>query len=193
MFNSYKNIFLGLVAITLTSAVARAEISYSMPALEMGARLNTADLTGATSNKQSQAFQFGGSIVFNLGSGDVKNFGLKTGLSYVERSFKNETGTVKTEGKMTYADIPVHFMFKFEDYAGIFIGPSFSMKMSDECTGCTGGIAGIKSTITPITFGGQFKFAPNFGLILFFEKAGDLATDIKDSRAVGLNLLLTFD
>jgi len=175
------------------SSLAKAEVAYSMPALEVGLRLNTVDLTNANSQKQSQAFQFGGSIVFDFGSEETNIFGLKTGLSYVERSFKNETGSTTTDGKISYADIPVHFMFKFEDYAGIFIGPSFSMKMSDECKGCTGGIAGIKSTITPITFGAQFKFSPNLGMSLFFEKAGDLSTDLKDSRAVGANLLLVFD
>jgi len=176
------------------TSLARAEVSYSMPSLEVGLRLNTVDLTNATSQKQSQAFQFGGSIVFDLGAGETKNFGLKTGLSYVERTFKNETNAVSTSGKITYADIPVHFMFKFEDYAGIYFGPSFAMKMSDECTGCgTGGITGIKSTITPITFGAQFKFSPNLGMGLFFEKAGDLSSDLKDSRAVGANLLLVFE
>ncbi|MFN3696741.1 MAG: hypothetical protein ACK4VO_04805 [Pseudobdellovibrio sp.] len=191
---SFKIRFLTVLSSLLLFGMAtQAEVSYSMPSLEIGARLNTADQTGATSNKQSQAFQFGGSIVFNFGSDDVKNFGLKTGLSYIERSFKNETGSQKIEGKITYADVPLHFMFKFEDYAGIFIGPSLAMKMSDECTGCSSGAAGVKSSIMPITFGGQFKFSPNLGLTLFFEKAGDLATDIKDSRAIGLSLLLVFD
>ncbi len=166
----------------------------AMPALEIGIKMNTMDGDGATSNKQAQGFQGGGSMVFDFGD---SGFGLKTGLIYSERPFKFETGAVTTEGKITYFDIPLHVMFKFEDYAGIFLGPSFSTKLGDECEVTGGGtctLTSIKSSIMPITFGAQFKVAANFGLSLFFETAsGEIAQGIKDSRAVGANLLFVFD
>lgn len=175
-------------------SIAKAEIAYSMPALEVGFKLNTMDLDGATSNKQSQAFQGGGSIVFDFGD---TGFGLKTGLMYSERTFKNETSTTTSEGKITYFDIPAQIMFKFEDYAGIFFGPSFSTKLGDECKVSGGGsctLTDIKSTIMPLTFGAQFKMAANFGLSLFFETiSGDVAQNLGSSRGVGANLLFVFD
>lgn len=190
----FKKLFTAATVIFSMVSVAHAEVAYSMPAIEVGIKMNTMDGDNATSNKQSQGFQGGGSMVFDFGD---SGFGLKTGLIYSERPFKIETaGPVTTEGKITYFDIPVQVMFKFEDYAGIFLGPSFSTKLGDECkvAGGTCNLTNVKSLIMPITFGAQFKVAANFGLSLFFETAsGEIAQGIKDSRAVGANLLFVFD
>ena len=193
----FKKLFTAATVIFSMVSVAHAEVAYSMPALEIGIKMNTMDGDNATSNKQAQGFQGGGSMVFDFGD---SGFGLKTGLMYSERPFKIENGTTTSEGKITYFDIPLHVMFKFEDYAGIFLGPSFSTKLGDECeatvagVGATCNLTNVKSSIMPITFGAQFKVAANFGLSLFFETAsGEIAQGIKDSRAVGANLLFVFD
>ncbi len=189
----FKKLFTAATVVFSMVSVAHAEVAYSMPALEFGFKLNTMDAVGATSNKQSQAFQGGGSIVFDFGD---SGFGLKTGLMYSERTFKNETGLVTQEGKLTYFDVPLHVMFKFEDYAGIFFGPSFSTKLGDECKTSIGtcSLTGVKSSIMPLTFGAQFKMAANFGLSLFFETfSGDVADNLGASRGVGANLLFVFD
>lgn len=182
------------VSMILMASVAHAEIAYSMPALEVGFKLNTMDADGSTSNKQSQAFQVGGSMVFDFSD---SGFGLKTGLMYSERTFKNEFPLSLTqEGKITYFDIPLQVMFKFEDYAGIYFGPSFSTKLGDECKANVGScnLTDIKSSIMPMTFGAQFKMAANFGLSLFFETySGEVAQGLEASRAVGANLLFVFD
>ena len=115
---------------------------------------------------------------------------------YSERTFKNENTLVNTEGKITYFDVPLHIMFKFEDYAGIFLGPSFSTKLGDECKASVGtcNLTNVKSSIMPLTFGAQFKMAANFGLSLFFETfSGDVADNLGSSRGVGANLLFVFD
>jgi hypothetical protein len=190
----FKKLFTAATVMISMASIAKAEIAYSMPALEVGFKLNTMDADGATSNKQTQAFQGGGSIVFDFAD---TGFGLKTGLMYSERTFKNETGASTDEGKITYFDIPAQIMFKFEDYAGIFFGPSFSTKLGDECKrsgGASCALTDIKSTIMPLTFGAQFKMASNFGLSLFFETiSGDVAQNLGSSRGVGANLLFVFD
>ncbi|AZZ35632.1 hypothetical protein CIK05_02060 [Bdellovibrio sp. qaytius] len=191
----FKKLFTAATVIFSMASVAHAEIAYSMPALEVGLKLNTMDATGATSNKQSQAFQGGGSIVFDFGN---SGFGLKTGLMYSERTFKNESnlGLTTTEGKITYFDVPLQIMFKFEDYAGIYFGPSFSTKLGDECKTNVGtcSLTKVKSSVVPMTFGAQFKMASNFGLSLFFETiSGEVAQGLESSRGVGANLLFVFD
>ena len=193
-----KNFFTILLTMSLLLVCsANAEIGYSMPALEVGFKLNTMDVDSATSNKQSQAFQAGGSIVFDLGSSDSRDFGIKTGLFYSERTYKNEFSSTAFEGKISYAEIPLQIMFKFEDYAGIYFGPSFATKLSDECTGTactTSGVVKPSSSIMPLTFGAQFKMFPNLGLSLFFETiSSDISSNLKNSRAIGANLLLVFD
>lgn len=165
------------------------DVSYSMAGIEGGFKWSSADVTGADSSKQVIAFNLGGSAVFNI----VPSFGIKTGLFYNERAFEvTAAGVPNFKGKITYFDVPVFFMFKFEDYAGIYVGPSLSMKLSSEAT--NGTIVNSKGMVMPITVGAQFKFAPNFGANIYFETvSGDLADNVKNSRAVGANLLVTFD
>lgn len=184
-----KKIILINALIAITSLFAQAEISYSMPAIEGGFKWNTIDIDGASSNKQSLAFQIGGSVVINI----QERFGLRTGLFYSERPFKNEFGTSEVSGKITYAEAPLHLMFKLEDYAGIYFGPSISMKMGDEVSG-SGSLTDVKGIVFPLTFGAQFKFLPNLGLNLFFETvSGELAKGLKSSRAIGANILFAFE
>lgn len=190
LMTAFLLIFSASVAFANTER--KSNISYSMAGLEAGFKWSSMDADGSGSNKQSLGYQIGASGTFDIAT----NFAIKSGLFYSERPFK-VTDTIgnfnfETTGKITYFDIPVLLMFKFEDYAGVYFGPSFSIKMSDEIS--TGSLKNIKDTVIPITIGGQFKFAPNLGLNVFFETiSGQLADGLKNSRAVGANLLVTFD
>lgn len=169
--------------LVLASTKAFAEISYSMPALELGFKWNSMDADGASSNKQTLGWQMGGSVVLNLN----EEFGLRTGLFYAERPFKNEFAGSEVTGKITYIDVPAHFMFKLEDYAGVYLGPSLSMKLGDEVS--VGSLSGVQSMIVPITFGGSFKIQENFGMNIFFETIpSKIATGITASRGIGVNV-----
>lgn len=181
---------IGLILFSIQSFAQRSPTAptYSMAGLEFGFKSNTASVTGSTSNKQENGFQLGVSGVFNVG----EVLGLKSGLMYSERPFASETVAVKSSGKITYFEIPLHLMLKFEDYAGVYVGPSVSLKMSDE--GSPAGLTDVKSMVTPLTIGAQFKFLPNLGANVFFETvSGELARGVENSRAVGVNLLVTLD
>ncbi len=188
-----KNIISILLIFSATTAFANTErkssISYSMAGLEAGFKWSSMSADGAGSEKQSLGYQIGISGTFDFTS----DLALKSGLFYNERPFKFSVGTGSdVNGKITYFDIPVLLMFKFEDYAGVYLGPSLSIKMSDEIS--SGSLTNIKDTVIPITIGGQFKFASNLGINVFFETVpGQLADGLKNSRAVGANLLVTFD
>ena len=57
-----------------------------------------------------------------------------------------------------------------------------------------GTINDVNGMVVPITFGAQFKFLPNLGVNVFFETVpGEVAKGVKNSRAVGANLLIAFD
>ena len=176
------------IATLALAQTSLASMSYSMPAVEGGFRWSSAELDQATSNKMDIGFQLGGSVVLNF----TPEFGLKTGLLYVERPFKSEVAGTEVKGKVSYFDVPAFFMFKLEDYAGIYAGPSFSFKLADEIT--PGTMTDIKGMVMPITLGAQFKFASNLGVNIFFETLpSEMAKGIKNSRAVGATLLVTFD
>ena len=163
--------------------------SYSMPAIEVGFKWNSADYElSAVSSKQEIGFQLGASTVFNFSP----SLGLKTGLFYSESPLTSEATasgvTTTTKAKITYFEVPAFFMFKIEDYAGIYIGPSLAVRLGDEK------VSNPKSMIVPLTLGAQFKFLPNLGINLFFETVpGAVADGIKNTRAVGANLMFTFD
>jgi hypothetical protein len=186
-----KLLVLGLVlASTTVFAQSRTSpnVSYSMAGIEGGFKWSSADVDGTDSTKQVIGYTVGGSAVFNV----APSFGIKTGLFYNERPFEATTGNASFKGKITYFDVPVLLMFKFEDYAGIYIGPSLSMKLSDEVN--VGKLNDPKGMVIPLTVGAQFKFAPNLGANIYFESvSGEIATGIKNTRAVGANLLVTFD
>ena len=189
MFKNLIKLSLVLSAIFFAQATF-ASAAYSMPAVEGGFRWSSAELDQASSNKQEIGFQVGGSVVIDFAT----NFGLKTGLFYVERPFRSDYSATSTEvkGKVSYFDVPAFVMFKLEDYAGIYAGPSLSFKLGDEIT--PGTMTDIKGMIVPITLGAQFKFASNLGANIFFETVpGEIAQGIKNSRAVGASLLVTFD
>ena len=176
-------------SIAFANTEGKSNVSFSMAGLEGGFRWSSADLKNSTSNKQTLGFQIGGSGVFDIAT----NFAIKSGLFYTERAFKNSFGAMtEVTGKITYFDIPLLLMFKFEDSAGVYVGPAMSFKMSDEVS--QGTLKNIKSSVVPILVGGQFKFAPNMGVNIYFESvAGALADDLENSRSVGANLLVTFD
>lgn len=177
-----------IISSTAFAQKTSSGISYSMPAIEAGFKWNTAKITGSTSDKQEVGFQLGISTVLDFAS----NFGIRSGLFYSERPFASEIGGLTIKGKISYFEVPAQLMFKIEDYAGVYFGPSFSVKLGDEVS--TGSLTDAKSFIMPLTFGAQFKFVPNLGANVFFETVpGELATGVSNSRAVGVNFLFTLD
>ena len=166
----------------------KSNISYSMPAIEVGFKWGSATYSGADTTNQVIGFEVGGSTVFNVGD----NFGIKTGLFYNERPFQSVASGTTYTGKLTYFDVPVLLMFKFEDYAGIYLGPSLSLKLSDQLS--PGNLTKINSSVIALTFGAQFKFAPNLGANIYFETVpGNLSNEVSNTRAVGVNLMIAFD
>lgn len=185
-----KIVALGLLVFSTTAFAQKASsgFSYSMPAIEVGFKWNTVKINNSTSDKQVMGYQLGVSTVANIS----ESFGVRTGMFYSERPFEADFATTTTKGKITYFEVPVQLMFKIEDYAGVYVGPSVSVKLSDEVS--PGSLADVKSLVVPLTFGAAFKFLPNFGINVFFETVpGDLATNVSNSRAVGVNLLIALD
>lgn len=184
-----KSIVSKIAAVLMIGAPALADVD--MMALEAGFKWNSVSVTGSDSTKQTLAFQLGGSAAVNF----APAMALRTGLFYSERPYSAETAGVSQEGKFTYFEIPLQFMYKFESYAGVYFGPTLAINSSSECSkpsGCR--ITDTKSMVVPLTIGAIFKFAPQMGANIFFETVpGDLAKDVGSSKALGANFVLTFD
>lgn len=180
-----KIIFLITMCGALTTHAAA-----EMFGLEFGFKWSSAEVENADSTKQTLAYQLGGTAVFAVN----KPFALKTGLFYSNRPAKYEVNSVEGEANFTYFDIPAQFMYLFEDYAGVYVGPSLSLNLSKECkpSGCS--LRKVQSMVVPITVGALFKFAPGMGANIFFETiGGNLAEGVSSHRSVGANFFLSFD
>lgn len=161
--------------------------NYTDAALEIGFRQQNGTVEGADDNAKN-GFQVGVSGAFPV-AGDLS---FRSGLFYVEKSIEAELGASKQELKFTYFQVPATLLYKFMDYAGVYGGINLEFNLGDDCG--SGGCDDVKSMTTPIVFGATFKFLPQMGVNVFFESgSGEVANGVKDFRAVGANLMITFD
>ena len=180
-----------LVASGLFSSAALADLNYG---LEFGVRSQSGDVDGGASTDSKTAAQFGVFGIMPISGA----WNLRTGLLYTQRPL-----TVKISGSdynvdLSYVDIPLNVMYKFEDYAGVYLGVNLAINMDKKCSAQNCMISDVASPLIPLTVGAAFKFTPNLGLNVYFETAsGKVASisafDLTNYRAIGANLLLTFD
>ena len=166
--------------------------------IELGVRSQSADTgaVGFTADSKTD-FQLGGIGHFPI-SGPLN---IRSGLLYTSR---NVDLTYKTAGvtstgtlTLTYFDIPVQALYKFEDYGSVFAGPVISFILDKKCelsnsNTCT--VTSAKSLLLPLQLGATFKFMPQMGATIYFETIpGDVADNFGNYRAIGANFLFTFD
>jgi len=181
-----------LLASGLFSSAALADLNYG---LEVGIRSQSGDSDAAGASTSSQtAMQFGAFGILQL-SGP---WNLRTGMLYTQRPLTEEISGGDNKIEMNYLDIPVTVMYKFEEYAGVYAGVNLAMNLDKKCDAVGCKVSDAKSPLIPIVIGAAFKFTPNLGMNLYYESAsGEVAksngNSLKDYRAVGANLLVTFD
>ena len=177
-----------MAALGMMSSVAMADIDYG---LEVGIRQQSGEVDSDLASVKSQmGFQFGATAHFPISGA----WHMRTGLLYTQRPVVVESDATGDENKisMNYLDVPVALMYKFEEYAGVFAGVSLGLNLDSDAE--VGKVNDVKSPLTPIIFGASFKFAPQLGATLYYETAsGDAADGLKNYRAVGANLQITFD
>lgn len=173
-----------LVALFLMIPTAKADLKY---AIEAGVRQQSGDTDSSASTSSQTGLQFGATA--NIQMKDKLH--LRTGMLYTQRNLTVDT-TPNNKVELSYLDIPVTLMYMFEEYAGVFLGVNLSLNLDKKAS--EGSVTGLKSEMLPLVFGASFKFHPDFGVSIYYESAsGKVADGLKDYRAVGANLLITFD
>lgn len=183
-----KNIIsIGILVLTLVSARAMA----SDFGFEFGFRQQSGSSVTGTTTKSMVGYQLGGVGHFEL----TEKLNLRTGFFYVQRPLTVSDDATGNEYKyqLNYFDIPLTLIFKLEDYGGVYFGPVLGLNLDSSCSGgCKA--ENVTSMITPIQIGASFKIASQTGVDIFFEtSSGDMAKNLSSYRAVGVNLLFTFD
>ena len=177
-----KILALFAIAFSMTATAA----NYTDLAFEAGFINQNGDVTGLDTNAQT-SYQLGLSAAFPM----ADQWSIRSGLFYTQKNFQVKA-TPNQDFKFTYVEIPATVMFKFVDYAGIYGGVNLSMNLDDDCGSAT--CQDVKSFTTPILIGAAFKFAPQFGANVYFESmSGEAAKDVKNFKAIGANLMVTFD
>lgn len=181
-----KKLALGLlISVQMMSGLAFADIDYG---LEVGVRQQSGDVDGTATTDSRMGMQFGATAHLPL-SGPLH---LRTGMLYTQRPLVVKMLGGENKIEMNYLDVPVALMYKFEEGAGIYAGIILALNLDKSAD--VGTIEDVKTPLMPFVFGASFKFMPNLGVNLYYEMAsGEVAKDLKDYRAVGANLQITFD
>ncbi|MEK6774071.1 MAG: outer membrane beta-barrel protein [Bdellovibrionota bacterium] len=188
-----KLVLFGLA--TAVTAFSTAVIAAEFNA-EVGFRQQSGDGGTGFNSKSEVGYQLGMTGNFDI-NGPLM---FRTGLLYTQRPLTIElTSSAASSAKvsLTYFDVPLTLMYKFEDYGGAYAGIIAAVNLDKNYSG-TGTLAGgtvtnAKSMITPFILGAAFKFAPGMGVNIYFESGGDVSDTLKSYRAVGANFMLSFD
>ncbi len=179
-----RKIVLAISILLAISSTAFADIDYG---LEVGIRQQSGDRDSGAATTSQMGLQFGATAHFPI-SGPLH---LRTGMLYAQRNIIAD-GTPDNKIQMSYLDIPVALMYKFEESAGVYAGVSLAMNLDKKAD--VGSVTDVQSPLIPILIGASFKFAPDFGVAIYYESAsGKVAQGYENYRAVGANLQITFD
>jgi hypothetical protein len=181
-----KKIFLSVASLLfIFTSQAFADSDFGV---EIGIRQQSGDVSGGGSTSSQTGIQGGVVGAFEI-NGPLY---FRTGMLYTQRPLTVD-GAPDVRVSLNYVDIPIELMYKFQDYAGVFAGVVAALNLDHSADhGYT--VTGTKSSILPFIFGATFKFAPQFGGTIYYEtQSGDVADGLKDYRAVGANLLITFE
>ncbi len=176
------------VMITMVSAYSLA-LGFG---LEGGFRQQSGDVAVGASTTSQVGYTLGAVGYFDISD----KVAFRSGLSYTQRPLKITNDSTKDSAtvSLTYFDVPIGFMLKFEDWMGAYAGIALSVNL-DKSSNNTNVVKleNVKSMVVPIQLGVTFKFLPEMGLNLYFEQFGDVADGLKSYRSVGANLLFTME
>ena len=189
-----KQLFSILCLLFVFSNEASAQgVPPAIIALEGGFRQQNGDVDNAKGISPQTAFQFGGSAAFEL-NGPLF---FRTGLFYTQRPLKatNKATDGELEFRMNYFDVPATLLYKINDFAGVYGGVIIATNLEKtwKLAGNSIDAQDVKSPMLPFVMGAQFKFHPEMGVNLYYEMAGDVAKGLSDYKAVGANLMFTFE
>lgn len=158
--------------------------------VEVGVRQqSTSAVTAGVSTNTEMAMQFGLVGAFAISEPIL----FRTGFLYTQRPVTVKGTASDTKFTFNYFDIPLTLMWKFNEFGGVYGGVNLALIASADCSGLACPASVDKKGAMPLVIGGTFKFAPNFGVDVYYEALNNVNDSFKDGRAVGANLLITFD
>jgi hypothetical protein len=165
------------------------EASAQFMGVEAGIRQQSAESnTAGVSTSTEMAYQFGLVGAFPM----TEKILFRSGFLYTQRPITVKVAGLDSKYTYNYFDIPLTILWKLNDFGGVYGGVNLALAASADCTNC-GSASPNKAGAMPLVVGGTFKFAPSFGVDVYYEAMAKVGDDFKEARAVGANLLITFD
>jgi len=178
------------LAVLTTAVVALISMNASAQymGLEVGVRQQSSEAVAAgVSTSTEMAYQFGLIGAFPMSEALL----FRSGFFYTQRPVTTKVGVVKNKYSFNYFDIPLTVMWKLNEFGGVYGGVNLALAASADCDNCA--TSPEKKGAMPLVIGGTFKFAPSFGVDVYYEAIGKIGEDFEKGSAVGANLLVTFD
>ncbi|MCB0356484.1 MAG: outer membrane beta-barrel protein [Bdellovibrionales bacterium] len=163
-------------------------------AYEMGVTggMQTMDVEDSTNTVEfNNKSGFYAGVLGFIDTGDGGYF--RTGALLGQRGFSYDVSSSVTDVyKITYLDVPLNYLFMFNEYAGIYGGLKLSLAVSDSCDveGGSGicNLDNVEGMAYAASVGGHFRFVPEFGIEVEYDLGlSDVAKDVewKSSLTVG--------
>lgn len=181
--------FLKIFAIVTLVSFYSSAIGFGV---EGGFRQQSGDVLAGMNTSSQVGYTLGAVGFFDM----TETFALRSGVMYTQRPLKVSVDATQASSTvtMTYFDVPLNLMLKFEDWMGAYAGIAISVNLDKSSSDTTVvKLTNVKSLVVPFQMGVTFKFMPELGLNLYFEQFGDVADGLKSYRSVGANLLFTMD
>lgn len=160
--------------------------------VEAGFRQQSGDVPVGYSSSSQVGYTLGAVGYFDL----TEKLAIRSGLMYSQRPLKLTLDSTQTSSDigLTYFDIPLSLMLKFEDWMGVYVGAALALNLDKTSSNkSVYTLTDVKSMVIPVQLGVTFKFMPDIGLNLYFEQFGEVAEGLKSYRSVGANLLFTME
>lgn len=179
-----KSAWLVTAIMTFVSLHASAQFM----GVELGVRQQSASAEAAgVSTSTEMAYQFGLVGAFPM----TEMLSFRSGFLYTQRPIAVKSGGITTKYNFNYFDIPLTVLWRLNEFGGVYGGVNLALAASADCDNC--GTSVDKKGAMPLVIGGTFKFAPSFGVDVYYEALRKFNDDFKEGSAVGANLLITFD
>jgi hypothetical protein len=124
-----------------------------------------------------------------LGSGSY----LRSGAILNQRKWDVQQAGVTVEAETLNIDVPVTYLFKFNDNVGAFGGLRLGVNVSDDCSGANDCDADPESIYYGAEVGGHFHFAPDFGVEVAYNVGlSELAEQLDWDNSLSIGAFLIF-
>lgn len=176
------SLFITLALLFTPGAMAQ----YAEMAITGGLQTTDVDTDAAGTEVDGGSGLFVGIMGYmEIGEGSM----LRSGAVINERKFEvglNEITTLNL-------DVPITFMYKFNDIVGVFGGGRIGLNISDDCSGPATCDGDVETVYYGAEVGGHFHFAPDFGVEAVFNYGlSELADELDWSTSLTAGVFYVF-